>query len=120
MFILFCFAVHYAPGPSLVRVRQGMDGNIHFQFQGQVSLFSEESTPECNTFISGGVKRTISIIMMTAVFEGENCTILRKPDFLFEDAALDADQQLLVGEGQWLYTLDRDGYYLLRARVTIP
>jgi len=73
-----------------------MDGNIHFQFQGQASLFGEESTPECNALILVGGERTLCIIMMMAMFEGENRTIFRKPDFLFGDAAPDADQQLLV------------------------
>jgi len=33
-----------------------MNGNIHFQFQGQESLFSEERTPKHNRLISGGDK----------------------------------------------------------------
>jgi len=64
-----------------------MDGNIHFQFQGQASPFSEESTPERNTLILGRDERTLHIIMMTTVFEGKNCIIFRKPDFFFGDAA---------------------------------
>ena len=50
MFILNCFAVHYAPDLSniLFEFVRGIDGNIHFQFEGQTSLFSEGSTPERN------------------------------------------------------------------------
>ena len=57
---------------------------------------------------------------MTAMFEGENHTIFKKPDFLFRDAAPDADQQLLSGEGQWVYTLDGDQYYLRESRCQYP
>jgi len=58
--------------------------------------------------------------MMTAVFEGENYTIFTKPNFLFGDSLPDADQQLLAGEGQWIYTLDGDRYYLLKIRCHYP
>ena len=102
MFALYCFAVHYSPGLSntLFGSVRGMDGNVHFQFQRQASLFSEESTPERNALILGGDERTLRIITSTAMFEGENRTILRKPDFFFGDAAPDIDQQLLAREGQ--------------------
>ena len=108
LFLLLCFEVHYAPGPSntLFGSMRGMDRSIHFQFEGQASLFSEDSTPERNALILGGGERTLRIIMSTVVFEWENCTILGKPDFLFEDVAPDTDQQLLVREGQWVYTLN--------------
>jgi len=110
MLVLLYFAVHYAPGPSntLFGSMRRMDGNVHFQLEGQASLFSEESTPECNALILGGDERTLRIIMSTAVFERENCTILRKPDFLFGDAAPDTDQQLLAREGQYLYLSPRE------------
>jgi len=37
--------------------------------------------------------------MSTFVFEGENNTILRKPDFLFGDAALDTVSICLLEKG---------------------
>ena len=80
-------------------------------------LFSEGSTPERNALISGGDERTLRTIISTTFFEGEICVILKKPDFLFGDATLDTDQQLLAGEGQWTYTLNRDRYYLPSQKI---
>ena len=122
MFILLYFAVHYAPGPSntFFGSVKGIDGNIHFQFVGQASLFSEGSTSERNVLISGGDERTLKTIMSTTFFKGENRAILRKPDFLFEDAALDTDQQLLAAKVQWIYTLDGDRYYLPESKRHYP
>ena len=93
MLVLLCFAVRYAPGPSnaLFGFVRAMDKNIHFHFEGQALLFSEQSTPKRNALIVGEDERTLRIIISTAVFEVENRTILRKPDFLFGDAALDTD-----------------------------
>ena len=54
------------------------------------------------------------------VFEGENCTIFRNHDFLFGDATPDADLQLPVGEGQWVYTLNGDQYYLPESKRHYP
>ena len=54
-------------------------------------MFSEGSTPERNALISGEDEWTLKTIMSTASFEGENHAILRKPDFLFGDAAPDID-----------------------------
>ena len=85
MFIILCFVVHYAPGLSntLFRSMRRIDGNIHFQFEGQASLFSEGSTPERNALILGGDEQILRMIMST---------ILRKPDFQFGDVAPNADQ----------------------------
>jgi len=49
MFIILCFVVHYTPGllKTLYGSVRGMDENIHFQFEVEASLFSEESTLEC-------------------------------------------------------------------------
>jgi len=97
-----------------------MDGSIHFQFQSQASLFSEESIHKRNALILGGDQQTLYYIISTAIFEGENQTILRKPDFLFGDAVLDTDQQLLAREGQWFYILKGDHYYLLSSKRHYP
>jgi len=55
-------------------------------------------------------EQTLRINMSIAIFKRENCMILRKPNFLFRDAKLDTGQQLLAGEGQWVYTLNGDRY----------
>jgi len=48
MLVFALFVVHYATGPtnSLFRSVKKMDGSIHFQFQGNASLFSDRSSPE--------------------------------------------------------------------------
>jgi len=92
--------------------------NIHFQFKGQALLFTEGSTLECNALIMSGDKRTLRTIISMAFFEKENRGILRKPDFLFVDAASNTDQQLLIGE--WIYTLNGDRYYLLESKRHYP
>ena len=86
--------MHYAPGPSnsLLRSVKGMDRNIHFQFQGQASLFSEGSTSKRNTLILGRDECTLHIIIFTAVLEGENRMVYQKLEFIFGDAALYTDQ----------------------------
>ena len=56
--------------------------------------------PEHNALILGGDERTLRVIMMMAVLEGDNRTIFKKSDFNFGDAAPDMDQQLLAREGQ--------------------
>ena len=114
------FIVHYAPDPSntLFRVR-GIDGNIHFQFEGQASLFSEGSTPERNAFISGGDERTLRTIISTAFFEGENWAILRKPNFLFGDVALDTDNNCSPGKGNGFIPLNGINIISQKASPTI-
>ena len=91
-----------------------------FQFAGQALLFSERSTPECNALISGREERTLWSIILTTFFEEKNWAILRKSDFLFEDAALDTDQRLLTGEEKWIYTLEGDKYYLPKSKRHYP
>ena len=122
MSVFLYFIVHYAPSPSstLFRTVRGIDGNIHFQFEGQASLFSEGSTQECNALISGGYEQTLRSIISTTLFEGENRAILRKPNFLFGDAALDTDQHLLTKEGQWIHNLEGDRYYLHESKRHYP
>jgi len=43
-----------------------------------------------------------------------------KPDFLFRDAISDMDQHLLAREGQWVYTLYEDRYYLTESKCHYP
>jgi len=70
----------------------GMDGSVHFQFQKQASLFSEESMPEWNELILTGDQRTLRSIVSTVVLEGNNRAVYRKLAFMFGDAAPDSDQ----------------------------
>ena len=46
------------------------------------------------------------------MLEGEDQVNFKKPAFMFGNAAPDTFQQLLTGEGQWIYTLDEERYYL--------
>jgi len=51
-------------------------------------------------------------ILTNAPLEDRDGKIYRKPDFMFGDAAPDTEQQLLAREGQWIFTLDGEKYYL--------
>ena len=86
MFIFLCFAVHYAPCPSNTPFGnvKGIDGSIHIQFEGQASLFSKGSTPECNTLIPGGDERTLRRIISTAFSTGRTRRSLGSPIFCLE------------------------------------
>ena len=53
----FFFAVHYSSEP-LNNLFRGMDGHIHFQFQGQASLYSDGSSLEHDALIFVGGERT--------------------------------------------------------------
>ena len=113
--LVFCFfAVHYASGPlnSQFGIVRGMDGNVRFQFQGQASLFSNMSTPERDALILTADERIIQSILTIAPLENHSRVVYRKPDFVFRDAAPDTDQQLVTGEGQWIFTLEGEKYYL--------
>jgi len=54
------------------------------------------------------------------MLEGENRTVYWKPEFLFGDATPDTDHQLLAEEGQWVYTLDGECYYLPESKRHYP
>jgi len=95
-------------------------GTSASNFRGRALLLSEKSTPERNTLILGGDKRTLHIIISTAVLEVENWTVYRKSKFMFRDAAPDTDQQLIVRKGQCVYTLDGTDTTSQRADITIP
>ena len=51
-------------------------------------------------------------ILTTASLEDSDRKIYRKPDFMFGDAAPDHDRQLLAGEGQWIFKLVGEKFYL--------
>jgi len=89
-----------------------MDGSTHFQFQGQASQLSKGSTPGWCDLILAGDQRILRSIITIAVLEGNDQTVCKKPSFMFGDEASDTDQQLLAGEGQWVYTIKGEKYYL--------
>jgi len=51
-------------------------------------------------------------LLTIAPLEDHDRKIYQKPDFMFEDVVPNIDQQLLVREGQWIFTLDGEKYYL--------
>ena len=59
-------------------------------------------------------------ILTTAPLEDYDQKIYQKPDFMFEDVAPDTDHQLLAGEGQWIFSLDGEKYYLPSSRRHFP
>ena len=89
-----------------------LDGNVSLQFQGQASLFSERSSLVRDTLIYGGDQHTTRSILTTAPLEDFDRRTYRKPDFMFGDAVPDPDRQLLAGEGQWIFQLDGEKFYL--------
>ena len=59
-------------------------------------------------------------MLTTAPLEDRDQKIYRKPGFMFGDAAPDMDQQMLAGEGQWIFTLNGEKYYLLSSKRHFP
>jgi len=114
--------VHYTPGPlnNLFGTARGLDGNVSLQFQGQASLFSERSSAARDTLIHSGDQRTMRSILTTAPLEDSDRRIYRKPGFMFGDAAPDHDRQLLAGEGQWIFRLDGEKFYLPSSKRHFP
>ena len=76
-----------------------VDGNISLQFQGQASLFSDQSSLVRDTLIHGGDQHTTRNILTTAPLEDVDRRTYRKPDFMFGNAAPDPDHQLQAEEG---------------------
>jgi len=74
--------------------------NLHFQFQGQVSLFSEWSSTETDALILKTDERVTRSILTTSLLEDYNRIVHQKLEFMFRDAAPDTDQQLIAREGQ--------------------
>ena len=121
MFASSCFAVHYSMRPlnSLFGSVRGMDWSVHFQFQGQFSLFSDESSAERDALIFVEDQRTLRSILITAALE-DNMVVFRKPVFIFGDAAPNANQQLLTREDQWIFTIGGEKYYLPMSKHYFP
>ena len=93
--------MHYTPGPlnSLFGTDRGLDGNVSLQFQGQASLFREQSALDQDALIYAKDQRTMRSILISDPFEDCDRKISRNPSFMFGDTALDTDHQLLVREG---------------------
>ena len=113
-FLPSIFVVHYTPGllNSLFGSARELDGNVSLQFQGHASLFNERCTPDRNVLIRTGDQRMMKSILNTALLEDRDRKIYRKPNFMFGNAAPDTNQQLLAREGQWIFTLNSEKYYL--------
>ena len=106
-FVFAYFTVHYILGPL-----KGMEGSAYFQFQGQASLYSDKSTPEQDALILAADQCTLRSILTTTVLENHNREVCQKPDFTFGDSVLDTDQQIHTGEGQWIFSVGEEKYYL--------
>ena len=91
---------------------RGVDGGVSLQFQGQASLFSERSSLVRDTLIHSGDQYTTRSILTTAPLEDVDRRIYKKPDFMLGDAAPDPNHQLQAGEGQWIFQLDDEKFYL--------
>ena len=59
-------------------------------------------------------------ILTTAPLEDCDRKIYRKPDFMFGDAVPGIDHQLLTGDGQWIFNLDGEMYYLPSSKRHFP
>jgi len=94
--------VYYTPGPlnCLFGTVRRLDGNVSLQFQGQASLFSEQSALNWDALIQAGDLRIMRSILTTVPLEDCDQKIYRKPGFMFGDAAPDTDHQLLAEKGQ--------------------
>ena len=106
--------MHYTSGlpNSLFGLSSRAGGSLSLQFHGEASLFSERSSLVRDTLIQGGHLQTTRSILTTAPLEDIDRQTYRKPDFMFGDAAPDPDCQLQAGEGQWIFQLDGEKFYL--------
>ena len=59
-------------------------------------------------------------ILTTAPLENRDWKIYQKSDFMFGDAAPDTNQQLLAGEGEWIFTVNGEKYYLPSSKRHFP
>ena len=76
--------------------------------------------PERDASILVVDQRTLKSILITAILEDHNMEVYRKPNFMFGDAAPDCDQQLLIREGQWIFTIEKEKYYLSSSKRHFP
>ena len=68
---------------------RGMDGSMHFQFQGQASLYNDKRSPERDALLLAADERVTRSILTTASIEDHNQIVYRKSDFMFGDATPD-------------------------------
>ena len=106
------YPVDLLPENPLFGSSHGVDGDLAFQFQGNASLFSRASTPERSALLYPEGSSALRSIMTTALLEDVNQFTHEKPEFIFGDAAPDTDNQLSAGEGQWIYRIGEDKFYL--------
>jgi len=97
-----------------------MDESTHFQFQGQASLCSDRSSPEREALLLAADDCITRSILTTAPIKDHNQIVYRKLDIMFGDAAPDTDQQFLAGEGQWMFTIEGEKYYLPSGKRHFP
>ena len=76
------------------------------------SLFSDRSSAERDALLLIVDECVTRSILTIASIEGHNCIVYQKSNFMFADAAPDTDQQLLAEEGQWIFTIEGEKYYL--------
>ena len=83
-----------------------------FSVSGSDFLFSERCSQERDALILQAGECVTRSILCTAPLEDHNRVVYRKPDFMIGDATLDTNQQLLAGEGQWLFNMEGKKHYL--------
>jgi len=66
--------------------------------------------------IHTGDQRTMRSILTTALLEDRDRRIYRKLGFMFGDVTPDTDYQLLAREGQWIFTLNDEKYYIMSSK----
>ena len=82
--------------------------------------FSDRSSPERDAPLLVANEHVTRSILTTALMEDHNWVIYRIPDFMFGDTKPDTDQQLLIGEGQWIFTIEGEKYYLPSTKCHFP
>jgi len=59
-------------------------------------------------------------VLTNAPLEDHDRKIYRKPGFMFGDTTPDTDHQLQAREGQWIFTLNSEKYYLPSSKGHFP
>ena len=92
MLVFALLVVRYAPSPTnSLQISKRNGWELHFQFQGEASLFSDRSSPERDALLLVADERVTRSILTTAPLEDHSRVAHRKPDFMFEDATNDTD-----------------------------
>jgi len=64
---------------------------MHFQFQGQASLFSDKSSPERDALLPTADERVTRNILIIAPIEDHNRIVYKKLNFMLGDTTPDTD-----------------------------